>query len=288
MPEPADTRVRDTRRTYTFYMDDALIDIYGPQIGAYGVALYALLARYAKHHEAWPGYKTMAAQLHISRMTVIRTLQCLARVGLIEIDTRHTPDGDYDTKLYRLCDLSKGRGGISQIPPGTSQIPGWSTTDTTVVSQVDQKESQKKESQLRDPDLPPTPMNGGVKNFDPKLGEQNAEPLGENTVCSGDESSMADVTLADVTPTPRNNSRADGTSPRQLASKAAAAVRQAAKNRIEDCLFCDVRGHVELRREDDTVVMLRCPHDRSTLRTVMAAHDYHWPAGPPPAPLRPP
>jgi hypothetical protein len=68
-----------------------------------------------------------------------------------------------------------------------------------------------------------------------------------------------------------------GTNPRELGTNP----RQVAAQAVVACPLCDVRGQVELRRDDDTVVMMRCPHDRTTLRAAMSAHGFHWPHAPP-------
>lgn len=98
--------LQDARRTYTFYMDDAVLDVFATRIGAYGVAVYALLARHAKNKQAFPTYTTMQETLGMSRQTLDLTLGRLMQEGLLTLDTR-TPD-DPDTTRYRLRDLREG------------------------------------------------------------------------------------------------------------------------------------------------------------------------------------
>jgi Helix-turn-helix domain len=163
-------RLTDNRRTYTFYVDDAVLDVFGPQIGAYGIAVYALLARHAKHKQAFPSYKLIQQKLKIGRMTVVRTLAALEKAGLITITTRKSRVGDYDTKLYTLCDLSSFRGGgTCEVPPDTPQIPPGTCERPGVVPvryqggtcEVPEGISLK-ESHLKDPDPPIVPPGGGV------------------------------------------------------------------------------------------------------------------------------
>src|SRR5262245_6242165 len=106
MPTSDGLILQDARRTYTFYMDDDLIDTFGPHIGAYGLAVYAFLARHAKEQQCFPSYKRMCEKLGLSRQTITRTLKRLADVGLIIKHKRRTAAGDPDTNLYTLCDLS--------------------------------------------------------------------------------------------------------------------------------------------------------------------------------------
>ena len=160
----------DKRRTYTFYVDDAVLDVFGPSIGAYGIAVYALLARHAKYKQAFPSYKLMQKKLGIGRMTVVRTLAMLEKAGLITIETRKSHVGDYDTKLYTLCDLSSFRGGgtcevlpgTPGIPPDTCEVPGVVPVRYQGGTCEVPEGISLKESQLKDPDPPIVPPGGPV------------------------------------------------------------------------------------------------------------------------------
>ena len=112
----------DKRRTYTFYVDDAVLDVFGPKIGAYGIAVYTLLARHAKHKQCFPSYRHIQKQLGLSRQTVWRTLELLVKEGLISREQRSSAHGDNDSNLYTLLDLSEHHthgGGSSQEPPSS-------------------------------------------------------------------------------------------------------------------------------------------------------------------------
>ena len=50
----------------------------------------------------WPGIKTIAADLGLSRSTVKRALDDLIRVGLLEKEPRWRENGSYTSNLYRL------------------------------------------------------------------------------------------------------------------------------------------------------------------------------------------
>jgi hypothetical protein len=119
---------RDARRTYTFTMDDAVLDVFGPRIGAYGVAVYALLARHAKHQEAFPSYATLTKKLGMSRRGVINAIRTLVEVGLVQKATRTSAYGDPSSNLYTLVDLStyhdhptQDSGGSAQDAPPSAQ-----------------------------------------------------------------------------------------------------------------------------------------------------------------------
>jgi len=89
-----------------FGLDNTLIDRHAKTIGAIGVAIYAVLARYAnrKTGECWPTIGCIARQLDLGRSTVKVYLHRLEAVGLIEIEERYAAAGDQDANRYRLLD----------------------------------------------------------------------------------------------------------------------------------------------------------------------------------------
>lgn len=50
----------------------------------------------------WPGIKTIAADLKLSRRTVQRALADLERYGFLERTQRHRPNGSLTSNLYRI------------------------------------------------------------------------------------------------------------------------------------------------------------------------------------------
>lgn len=133
----------DKRRTYNFYVDDALIDHFAPKIGVYGIAVYVLLVRHAKNHKAFPSWSRMVERLGISRKTVQRTLTDLENTGLIKIKKRRSAHGDSDTSLYTIQDLSHLR-----TPSDTTEVvtPGNHVVDVGnhVVDQENQGGDSRK------------------------------------------------------------------------------------------------------------------------------------------------
>ena len=62
---------------------------------------------YLKDHadaegRCWPGIKTIAADLELSRSTVKRALDDLCREGLISKERRWRENGSYSSNLYRV------------------------------------------------------------------------------------------------------------------------------------------------------------------------------------------
>ena len=96
-----------SKRAFPFYIvDNAVLDIYGPKIGPYGIAVYSALARYADHEGAcYPSTGSIARKTGICRRKVVSTIQLLADFKLIEIERRHSPKGDRASNLYVLLPI---------------------------------------------------------------------------------------------------------------------------------------------------------------------------------------
>jgi hypothetical protein len=88
--------------------DNAIIDHHAKTIGAIGVAIYAVLARYAnrKTGECWPSLGRLATLLDCARSTIKLSLRKLEACGLITITPRHDEAGDATSHLYTLLDPS--------------------------------------------------------------------------------------------------------------------------------------------------------------------------------------
>lgn len=94
---------RDKRQTDWFWMNKSLVDNYGSQIGAIGLAVYAILARCANDEgHAFPSVRYIARLLDLSTNTVIKHLRTLQKHRLITITLRRDPAGDRDTTEYVL------------------------------------------------------------------------------------------------------------------------------------------------------------------------------------------
>jgi hypothetical protein len=93
-------------RPHTFRIDNIMIDDYAAEIGALGVAVYAVLQRYADRTtgQCWPSVATIARLLRLSKNCVKKYLHLLARRGLITIAPRTTAEGDPTSNLYTVHD----------------------------------------------------------------------------------------------------------------------------------------------------------------------------------------
>ena len=95
-------------RPYTFRVDNIIIDEYAEKIGAIGVAIYNVLARYADRVTGicYPCIGTIAKKLKLGRTTVKKYLRILLNHCLIAISPRLSDAGDPTSNLYILLDPS--------------------------------------------------------------------------------------------------------------------------------------------------------------------------------------
>jgi hypothetical protein len=95
-------------RPNTYRIDNILVDEYAEKIGAIGIAVYNVLARYADRVTGicYPCIGTIAKKLKLSRTTVKKYLKILYNVDLITILHRTSPDGDPTSNSYMLLDPS--------------------------------------------------------------------------------------------------------------------------------------------------------------------------------------
>ena len=78
-------------------------DIYRSELSHRARAVYMYLKdRSGRKGQCWPGIKTIAAELGLSRSTVKRALDDLSRAGLITKENRWRENGSLTSNLYRL------------------------------------------------------------------------------------------------------------------------------------------------------------------------------------------
>ena len=119
------------------WLDTAIVATYGPRIGAYGVAVYAVLAQHAngRTQACWPSIGRIASLLKLSRSTVKKTLRTLEAEGLLTVQARRDPEGDPTSHCYTLLDptpespasvveVRAGGRSSDNPPPATTQPTG--------------------------------------------------------------------------------------------------------------------------------------------------------------------
>lgn len=104
-------KIRDRRKPGWFRMDDEIIEVYGPEIGVHGIAVYSALCKYAnKEESSHPGLRLLCEKLKIGRKKLLDTLAKLESVGLIEVE----PGDRVSVNVYTLLDVPKGGSGQNQ------------------------------------------------------------------------------------------------------------------------------------------------------------------------------
>ena len=118
-----DYRTRDRRTRQTFWIDDRVIDTFGPVMGRYpfgvtALAVYAVLARRAdRDGDSWPSLSLIAGESGASARTVQRALRLLELLGLVEIATCYEQGSQRQTSnLYTLLTPPEGPPEIDPDP----------------------------------------------------------------------------------------------------------------------------------------------------------------------------
>lgn len=119
----------DDRKPGWCWIDNDVIDKYGPSIGPHAIAVYLVLARYANKdtRKAWPSFATIAKLSGISRPTAIKAISKLIDSGLVATEKRTSGYGDWDSNSYTLLPVNvQGDllGGKSGLPPSKPDLPG--------------------------------------------------------------------------------------------------------------------------------------------------------------------
>jgi len=107
--------IRDNREPGWFWSPNELLDIYGPIIGVYGIAVYMALARRADNtsQKTWPGLRSMAKTLGTGRRQVREAIEKLEAAGVITVERRPR-----QTHRYTLVNLRvQSQAGIPEAPP---------------------------------------------------------------------------------------------------------------------------------------------------------------------------
>jgi DNA-binding MarR family transcriptional regulator len=119
--------VADRRKRGYFTIDNVLLDLYGSQLGAHGIAVYAALARFAnQEQECWPTYRTITDRTGVSRRQIVREIEKLEALNIIAVIRRVDDKGQRTSHLYTLLDIVGG--GATQAPGGSAtQAPGGAT-----------------------------------------------------------------------------------------------------------------------------------------------------------------
>jgi DNA-binding MarR family transcriptional regulator len=187
------------KRAHFFSMDNDIIDVHAKRIGGLGVAIYAVLARFAnrKTGECWPAIARIQRTLNLGRSTVKRYLHLLEKEGLITVSERYSEEGDRTSNLYTLLnpepsaiahrqqtpdappsslapDVLEGGGSAENPPPGLCEGQGGSAENP----QEPQHQNQKQETTNEPASPEKTPRQHTCTHPAPEL-----STLADITIC---------------------------------------------------------------------------------------------------------
>jgi biotin operon repressor len=167
--------IRSHRTPGWWWASNELIDVYGPRVGANGIAVYAVLARHADNNsqQCWPGLRRIAGLLAIGRNQVIAAIKTLEAAGLVQIE-RHPGQGN----LYTLCTpvAADGLEAPVETDYGDCESP---VDDCESPPEVAPVSDQSRSGTTTSPaaGLPPVPLRDSNKTQGPILKKQH-QPVG--------------------------------------------------------------------------------------------------------------
>ena len=145
-PEEERVPVDDARRPGWHWAHHEIIDLYGPKLGPYSLAIYYALVRHAgPDRRCWPSYSTLAREAGMSRRKAIDAVNLLLELGLIKKMCRTDSKGDQTSNLYILVDAGKIEGdGASGAPPVVNAVhhPSASSAPKRETSKKNHKEEE--------------------------------------------------------------------------------------------------------------------------------------------------
>jgi len=133
--------VREKRQPDWFWMNKSIVDNYGPEIGAIGIAVYAILARCANEEgHAFPSVRYISRHLGLATNTVMKYLEKLKACELITMKLRRDKAGDKDTTEYVLLkpNMDSTQEGVSPIETPISIEPSSTANNRITRKRVSQ------------------------------------------------------------------------------------------------------------------------------------------------------
>ena len=113
--------VRDNRGGEWWWAHNAIIDRYAPAIGAYGVAVYCALCRYAgRDQQTWVSQRTLREHLGLADATVRKALRALQDAALVEIEEQKDDRGR-TTNLYTLLPVRDAPTAAREVAPARDE-----------------------------------------------------------------------------------------------------------------------------------------------------------------------
>lgn len=114
--------IRDSRTQKRFFIDNIIVDVYGPALPKGGLAVYMALCRYADMgtQSCYPSYQTITDKTKASRSQVGRILKAMKAMGLITWEHRAREDGSQTSNIYYLLNPPPS---LPDTPPAQGDTP---------------------------------------------------------------------------------------------------------------------------------------------------------------------
>jgi predicted transcriptional regulator len=290
-----------------FWAYNEIFDVLGNKLKPNGIAVYLCLIRHANNqNQCYPSFKLIAEKCGMSRMTVIRTIDKLIGLDLIQVQKRKSNKGDYSSNLYTIKELPEtsdkidtqgvisesDHPSITKLPPVVSEsdhpsiteLPkGQKTEGQLYLKDDDTKDGQAPNNEVDLPELK-SPINISeqlIKSLS-KLEDNNkrqevldvlAVSMKKGAIRKPEaylqtliQRSLAD----DFTPIKPQKSLKDKVDSKQEQKKA-----------IEQCPYCNQSGYIHIRYTNGNFNQPRCSHpqyinwdkdDIYEIRTASSGH----------------
>lgn len=175
-PDDLPIVVQDRQRRGFFTIDNEIIDRYGAQLKPTGIATYNGLARFANRDgECFPSQTTLAQRLGMSRMQVIREIDKLKKLGLIEVKPQFGPDGGQRTNLYLLLDVPKAEEPVKhRYTPCNRELHSPVTERDTPCNRRLPKQNTVKKTQTEQNPEQPVVVAAGIDTQNLSAEQENA------------------------------------------------------------------------------------------------------------------
>jgi DNA-binding Lrp family transcriptional regulator len=115
-------KVRDRRDAGWFWISNQVVTEYGPKVGAYGIAVYTVLAQCSREDHSKTTLRQLSSLLNISPQTAMRALEKLSEYKLIR-ETKKSLSPSQGPSEYDLLSVPIGNGGNGSVPIGNSSVP---------------------------------------------------------------------------------------------------------------------------------------------------------------------
>jgi len=113
-----DIVVKNKQNIPFFWLQNEVLTVFGPKIGAYGLAVYCILSYQSQNSgEAKTSLRQIAFTLGISPQTAMRSLECLIENKLIEVIKKSRSQAE-GPSIYGILTVPIGNGGVVTVPVG--------------------------------------------------------------------------------------------------------------------------------------------------------------------------